>query len=59
MGALSFPALKDRPGRIDTFITKFSDGDEFVFTDGTAQVLSGVEYLLKKMLCLVGLYDSL
>lgn len=42
MGALSFPALKDRPGRIDTFITKFSDGDEFVFTDGTAQVLSGV-----------------
>ena len=42
MTALSFPALKDRPGRIDLFTTKFGDGDEFVFTDGTAQALSGV-----------------
>jgi len=42
MAALSFARLKQRPGRVDTFINKFSNGEEFVFVDGTAHVLSGI-----------------
>ena len=42
MAALSFARLRQRPGRVDTFIRKFSDGEQFVFVDGTAHVLSGI-----------------
>ena len=42
MTALSWKAIKERTGRIDTFTDKFGNGDPFVFTDGTAHVITKI-----------------
>ena len=42
LGKLTYSTLKRRAGRTDKFLEKLREGEDFVFTDGTASKLDGV-----------------